>query len=404
MNKIEFYKETEFKETPIGKIPKDWEVINICDYVNILKGFAFSSEYFNEKKEGMPLIRIRDLGKSETESYYSGPFDPTYIVQKGDILVSMDGEFNAHIWNGSPGLLNQRICKIYPKDYSKLSAFFLYYQIQKPLKLIEKQISQTTVKHLLDKDIERIRIPLPSIVEQRAIAEVLSVVDLAIQRTDMVIAKTERLKRGLMQELLTRGIGHKEFKDTEIGRIPKNWEVVRLGNIAEVWDKYRVPVKEQDRRKGKYPYCGANGVIDYIDGYTHDGVFVLLAEDGGFFGPYENSAYIMHSKFWANNHVHILKVTEERATNEFFMFYLNFMDLRPFLTGSTRPKLTQGDMIRIPIPLPPLPEQQKIAEILSTVDKKLELERSGKARLEIIKQGLMDLLLTGKVRIRVDMR
>jgi type I restriction enzyme S subunit len=204
-----------------------------------------------------------------------------------------------------------------------------------------------------------------------------------------------------MLELLTKGIGHKEFKDTEIGRIPKEWEVVKLENVVEIWDKYRIPVKEQDRKPGPSPYCGANGIIDYVAGYTHDGEFVLLAEDGGFFGPFENSAYIMRGKFWANNHIHILKAIEGISTNEFLMFYLNFVNLIPFLTGSTRPKLTQEDMRKIPLPLPPLQEQRGIAEILSTVDKKIEIERNEKAKLERVKQGLMDLLLTGKIRVKV---
>jgi len=184
------------------------------------------------------------------------------------------------------------------------------------------------------------------------------------------------------------------FKDTEIGRIPKEWEVVELENVVEIWDKYRVPVKEQDRKPGPFPYCGANGIIDYVAGYTHDGEFVLLAEDGGFFGPFENSAYIMRGKFWANNHVHILKAIEGILINEFLMYCLNFMDLTPFLTGSTRPKLTQKDMREIPLPLPPIQEQQKIAEILSAVDEAIQKTNEIIAKTERLKKGLMQELLT----------
>jgi type I restriction enzyme S subunit len=204
-----------------------------------------------------------------------------------------------------------------------------------------------------------------------------------------------------MHELLTKGIGHKEFKDTEIGKIPKEWEVVKLENVVEIEDKYRIPVKKQDRQLGPFPYCGANGIIDYVAGYTHDGKFVLLAEDGGCFGPFENSAYIMRGKFWANNHVHILKAIEEVLISEFLAFCLNFINLVPFLTGSTRPKLTQEDMGMIPLPLPPLEEQQKIAEILSTVDEKVETLKLEKAKLERIKQWFMEELLSGRIRVRV---
>ncbi|ADC66321.1 restriction modification system DNA specificity domain protein [Ferroglobus placidus DSM 10642] len=189
----------------------------------------------------------------------------------------------------------------------------------------------------------------------------------------------------------------------ELGcEIPEDWGVVKLGKVVEVWDKYRIPVKEQDRKPGPYPYCGANGIIDYVDGYTHDGEFVLLAEDGGYFGPFEKSAYIMRGKFWANNHVHILKAIANKMTSEFLMFYLNFMDLRPFLTGSTRPKLTQTDMLRIPLPKPSLPEQKAIAEILSTVDRAIEKTDEIIAKVERLKKGLMQELLAGRVRVKVE--
>jgi len=193
-----------------------------------------------------------------------------------------------------------------------------------------------------------------------------------------------------------------EFQDTEIGKIPRDWKVVKLGEVVEIWDKYRIPVKENERKPGPFPYCGANGIIDYIDGYTHDGEFVLLAEDGGFFGRFEKSAYIMRGKFWANNHVHVLKAIKGTIISEFLMHYLNFTDLTPFITGSTRPKLNQEAMKKIPIALPSLVEQMKIADILSTVDRAIEVVDADVARLEGLKRALMRELLTGRIRVREE--
>lgn len=108
---------------------------------------------------------------------------------------------------------------------------------------------------------------------------------------------------------------HEVFSKVE----EKGWKRVRLGDVVEVWDKYRIPVKKDERKSGYYPYCGANGIIDYVDNYTHEGEFLLIAEDGGFYGAGETTAYIMDGKFWANNHVHVLKVLDE--TDIRFLMY-----------------------------------------------------------------------------------
>jgi type I restriction enzyme S subunit len=404
-----FYKETNFKETPIGKIPKDWEVVKLSDKAEVVSGFGFPLDYQGKRSGKYPFIKVNDLNLTQKyvitadnfiddedlKALRAEVFPPnTIIFPKIGMAIYLNKFRILKTW----GTFDNNIAGVIPKE---INSEFLFYYFQGKIDL--KQLSgRTTAPSIRKTTLESILIPYPSLQEQQKIAEILSTVDEAIQKTNEIIAKTERLKKGLMQELLTKGIGHKEFKDTEIGRIPKEWEVVKLENVVEIWDKYRVPVKEQDRKPGPFPYCGANGIIDYIAGYTHDGEFVLLAEDGGFFGPFENSAYIMRGKFWANNHVHILKAIEGILINEFLMYCLNFMDLTPFLTGSTRPKLTQEDMRKIPLPLPPIQEQQRIAEILTTIDRKLEIERKEKARLERIKQGLMDLLLTGKIRVKVS--
>ena len=186
------------------------------------------------------------------------------------------------------------------------------------------------------------------------------------------------------------------FRETSIGRIPKDWEVGKLGNVVEIHDNKRIPLSEMERstRKGSYPYCGANGVIDYIDDYIFDGEFVLLAEDGGAYGKFENSAYIMQGKFWVNNHAHVIRAIPNKTTNVFILFVLNFLDLNPYIVGTTRKKLNQEQMKGIKIPLPPLSEQQKIAEVLCTIDEAIQKTNEIIAKTEHLKKGLMQELLT----------
>ena len=187
----------------------------------------------------------------------------------------------------------------------------------------------------------------------------------------------------------------KNFKLTKIEMIPKEWEIVGLGNIVEVYDSKRIPLSKMERReiKGIYPYCGANGIIDYINDYIFDGEFVLLAEDGGSYNKFGKTAYLMSGKFWVNNHAHILNARKGTTTNLFLLNVLNFFDLNPYIVGSTRTKMNQEQMRRIKLPLPPLPEQQKIAEILSTVDKAIEKVDEAIKKTQKLKKGIMQELL-----------
>ena len=144
---------------------------NLGDFIQITSGFAFPSEYFSAA-EGMPLIRIRDVVRGRTETRYTGPYDKSFIVDNGDLLVGMDGEFNASVWRGGPALLNQRVCKIVP-DSNHLDFAYLCHVLRRELKDIEARTPFVTVKHLSVKQIRAIELDLPSLREQQRIAAIL---------------------------------------------------------------------------------------------------------------------------------------------------------------------------------------------------------------------------------------
>jgi type I restriction enzyme S subunit len=143
--------------------------------VDVLSGFAFKSEAFSDFGT-LPIVRIRDVKRGYSETFYSGEYDDRYLVDDGDILVGMDGEFNRERWRGGKALLNQRVCKLVP-DAERLSADYLYHLLPKALKDIEDRTPFATVKHLSSKDIKDIRISLPPLDEQRRIAAILDKAD-----------------------------------------------------------------------------------------------------------------------------------------------------------------------------------------------------------------------------------
>jgi len=167
-----------------------------------------------------------------------------------------------------------------------------------------------------------------------------------------------------------------------------DWVQTTLGVVTNNFDGQRVPIKGLDRKPGPYPYYGASGVIDHVDGYLFDGEYLLVAEDGENLKTRNTPiAFIADGKFWVNNHAHIIR-GNEKAITRFLLYAFSGLDVTPYLTGSTFPKLTQGNMNRINLMLPPLQEQRTIAHILGTLDDKIELNRRTNETLEGIARAL----------------
>ena len=152
-----------------------------------------------------------------------------------------------------------------------------------------------------------------------------------------------------------------------------SWTSASLGECADILDGRRVPINSAEREKrtgGKhaselFPYYGATGQVGFIDGYLFNEEIVLLGEDGAPFLERDKAkAYMVSGKTWVNNHAHVLRARSQTLTNSFLLHYLNHFDYHGYVTGTTRLKLTQAEMRKIPVPLPPLPEQHRIvAEI-----------------------------------------
>lgn len=158
--------------------------------------------------------------------------------------------------------------------------------------------------------------------------------------------------------------------------VPENWVWVRLiGNVNSCLDGYRKPINSSERAKrvGKVPYYGATGQVGWIDDYLTNEHLVLLGEDGApFLDLLKDKAYIIFGEAWVNNHAHILKSYFGEIGNVFLMHYLNMVDYKDYVKGTTRLKLTQGSMQLMPFPLPPLSEQQRIVERIEELFAKLD--------------------------------
>ena len=164
--------------------------------------------------------------------------------------------------------------------------------------------------------------------------------------------------------------------------------IKRLGEVVEFLDSKRRPVTESDRRAGPYPYYGANAIQGTIDEFIFDEPLVLLAEDGGHFGePDRGIAYRISGKTWVNNHAHVLRPTSAVDLGYLCRVLENY-DVTPFVTGTTRGKLTKAGASRIAIPLPPLAEQRRISEVLDRAEALRAKRRAALAQLDSLTQSL----------------
>lgn len=391
-------------------LPNEWNFVKIKDISKRFIGGGTPStknkEYWNGNipwmtsailvnmyiNEGMR--NISEIGLMNSSSH---------LVPKESIIISTRVGIGKVSIAGIDIAINQDLTGIII-DQDKALPEYIYWILSNSRNKLFNLSQGTTVRGIERESLENLKVLLPSIKEQYKINSILSNVNSLIINTQKIIESLQILIKGLMHRLFSEGIGHTEFKETRLGKTPKEWEIKKLGDLINIYDSERIPLSKAERneRKGNYPYCGATGIIDYIDDYLFDGEYVLLAEDGGPFGKFESSAYIMSGTFWVNNHAHVIQAIHGQTTNLYLLYVLNYLSLIPYIVGSTRQKLNQGDLKKIKIPVPNLEEQESIVKILSNLDKKTEYEKLLKKILKKIKTGLMQELLTGKKRVKIN--
>ncbi|HEL1655910.1 TPA: restriction endonuclease subunit S [Streptococcus suis] len=167
-----------------------------------------------------------------------------------------------------------------------------------------------------------------------------------------------------------------------------DWEEVKLGEVAEKFDNLRVPITASKRISGKTPYYGANGIQDYVEGYTHEGEFILIAEDGAN-DLKDYPVQYVNGKVWVNNHAHVIQSVRNFASNLFLLRALKTIDIEMYLVGGGRAKLNGDVMMKLPFKIPTLPEQEVIGTFFQTLDQELTLVEDKLASLKEMKKTLL---------------
>lgn len=404
---MKFRWETEFKETEIGEIPREWEVKKATEYIDFIRGIEPGSKLY--KNFGRyRFIRVGNLsGERENEVFIDIEVDNEKIANKNDILISFDGTVGI-VRKGLEGVFSSGIRKIKIKQEKmrELNYEFLYWFFKSTLKhqIFGFSDEKTTLAHASD-SIPYLKIFLPPLSEQSRIATVLSWFDDLIE---VKKGQNEILEKTAMAIFKSWFIDFEPFRDgefvysEELGKeIPKGWEVKKWGDVVNFLDNQRIPLSEVERlkRKGQYPYYGANGIIDYIDDYIFDGRYLLVAEDGTVMDKNGFAIInIVEGKFWANNHVHVIQGKD--VPIDYLYLHLKHYPIEPFTTGAVQPKLSQENFSKMPILLPPSHILQSFHSLVEPLFQKIILNQKQIMTLRKIRDTLLPLLVFGKLRVK----
>ena len=232
-----------------------------------------------------------------------------------------------------------------------------------------------------------IEMSLPKIEEQRQIGAYFAQLDDLITLHQRKYEKLQNIKKSCLEKMFPKTgcnvpeIRFKGFTDA--------WEQRKLEDIADRYDNLRIPVAANLRIAGSTPYYGANGIQDYVDGYTHEGEFVLVAEDGA--NDLKNyPVKCVKGRIWVNNHAHVLQGKRDIADNLFLSFSLNQADIESLLVGGGRAKLNAETMMGIEMSLPKIEEQRQIGAYFAQLDDLITLHQRELEKLQNLKKACLE--------------
>jgi len=418
----------EFKTSEIANIPKEWKAQKVGDLFTVETGTTPSTKQKDYWENGIinwitpsDLSKLNDktdIGNTERKITEKALKECNLnLMPLGSIILSTRAPVGYVAVLQENSTFNQG-CKglILHAEKKADTRFYCYYFLSKKQEL-QNLSSGSTFKELSKARLENLKLAVPPLPEQKKIAEVLSTVDQAIEKVGQAIEKTQRLKKGLMLELLTKGIGHKEFKETDIGRIPKDWNVKKVRELFDVKTGTTPSTKQNGYwQEGKISWITPSDLSKLTDTISiEEGErkitekalkevnLSLMPKESIIISTRAPVGYVAitlrESTF--NQGCKGLVPKSRDILSSFYCYYFQASKskLENLSSGSTFKELSKDHLQNFKIPELTLTEQNRIANVLVSADKQLEYLRTKKKNLEKIKKGLMDDLLSGKVRV-----
>lgn len=420
-----------YKMTELGEIPRDWEVSTISDITNLIKDGTHNPP--PRTVEGVPLLSAENIKNGKIhfglneKNISKEDFDKMhqfYQIEKNDVLMTIVGTIGrtAVVPEDIKEFTVQRSVAIF-KIAENYSPIFFNYVLNTAYikKQLERRASTTAQAGIYLGELAKINIIIPSYEEQKKIASILSTVDEQIDETEQLIIKTKELKKGLMQQLLTKGIGHKEFKQTNLGEIPISWDIVLFKNLCEriivgiassTTEYYTSPengvsiIRNQNIKENNLDSSDILYITKEFDEMNNKKRLkqgdLLTVRTG-----YPGITCVVTKQFENAQSFTTLISTPKKEVSDsnYLAYYMNSplgkAQLKNLSAGGAQQNLNVASLSNYEVILPSLEEQQKIASILSTVDEQIDIYEQEKAKYEELKKGLMQKLLTGQIRVKI---
>ena len=358
-------------------------------------GFPFDSAKFSTS-EGMPLIRIRDVVRGYSETFTTEEYKKEYVVNKDDLLIGMDGEFNIAKWGETPALLNQRVCRLIPTP--EVDKNYLFYFMPNALKRIEEKTPFVTVKHLSAKELNKVKVPLPPLEEQRRIAALLDKVSDLIAKRRAQLDKLDLLVKARFVEMFGSFVYEHD-----------RWNVCEIGDVADTIDpqpSHRTPPISPDGipyigiAECNYRTCridfekarkvGRNVLREHTERYTLDEGDFIIGKIGTIGKPFFIPA---EQTYTLSANTVLIKPIKGKVVPQYLyaVFQSEYMDriIDAEKKSTSQPAFGIQKVRRIEIPMPPLELQQQFAIFVAQTGKsKLTIQQS-LDKLETLKKALM---------------
>ena len=355
----------------------EWKTLGeVCDYI---RGITYNKSAETTEVDGWKVLRANNITLETRKLNFNEVkhvkktirVRENQMLRKGDILICAGSGSKEHIgktayiesdidytFGGFMGVLRL-------KEEKTISSRYLFHYIGSGAftTYLGATLKSSTINNLNNGIISPFTIPVPPLRVQARIVEIL----------DKFTQLEAELEKELEAELEARKKQYAYYRDqllnfSQCPPLNVNIEWKTLGEVCENLDSQRRPITSSKRKKGIYPYYGASGIVDFVESYIYEGDYLLVSEDGAnLLARNTPIAFSISGKNWVNNHAHVLKFDTYEG-RKFVEYYLNHIDLEPYISGAAQPKLNQNNLNSIPIPIPPLSEQRRIVDILDRFD------------------------------------